>query len=125
MRLLWLSSCSPFPPLYSASTSITVVLLRPYMKVGALDVVRMLAISWTGNFIGCALMAGLLRASEIYDHKDTTMLRQVEDKLSHGWGAVLVKGKRAWMELAATGGWGPSNYCDYVARYITVGDSGG
>lgn len=61
-------------------------------KVGVPAVIRMLAISWTGNFIGCALMAGLLKASMIYDHYDYTLKAIARDKVSHPWGATFVKG---------------------------------
>ncbi|KXZ54820.1 hypothetical protein GPECTOR_4g891 [Gonium pectorale] len=72
-------------------------------KVNSLAVIRMLAISWTGNFIGCALMAGLFRASETYMHHDTTLKHIARDKVSHGWGATLVKGIFAnWLVGIAT-----------------------
>ncbi|GIM03655.1 hypothetical protein Vretimale_8193 [Volvox reticuliferus] len=88
-------------------------------KVDLLDVLRVLSTSWTGNFIGCALIAGLLKASEVFDHKDTTLLRQVEDKLSHGWGAVFVKGIFAnWLVGIAT--W-MANAAQVGAEDSTVG----
>lgn len=72
-------------------------------KVNALTVLRMLAISWIGNFMGCLIMAGLFRASDIYRHKDTTLHLVAADKLSHPWGVVLVKGIFAnWLVGIAT-----------------------
>ncbi len=62
-------------------------------QVTVLTCVRMLVISWTGNFLGCALMAGLLCASELYHGKTTTLFYIAHDKVSHGWGATLVKGE--------------------------------
>lgn len=72
-------------------------------KVTVLTCIRMLVISWTGNFLGCALMAGLLCASEIYHGKTTTLFYIAHDKVSHGWGATLVKGIFAnWLVGIAT-----------------------
>ncbi|GLC41613.1 hypothetical protein PLESTB_000696500 [Pleodorina starrii] len=88
-------------------------------KVGVLDVLRMLAISWIGNFIGCAGMAGLFRASGVYDHHDTTLKRQVAAKLALGWGAVFVKGIFAnWLVGIAT--WMANAAQDLTGKAVAI-----
>ncbi|KAG2490872.1 hypothetical protein HYH03_010790 [Edaphochlamys debaryana] len=72
-------------------------------KVTVWDQLRMLLVSWWGNFVGCAIMAGLLCASEVYNHKSTTLIHVAYDKVSHGWGATFVKGIFAnWLVGIAT-----------------------
>ncbi|PNW80928.1 hypothetical protein CHLRE_07g335600v5 [Chlamydomonas reinhardtii] len=66
-------------------------------------VLYMLAVSWTGNFIGCAIMVGLMTAGEVYRHKTTTLFNVTYGKLEYGWGAVFVKGIFAnWLVGIAT-----------------------
>lgn len=44
-------------------------------------VLYMLAVSWTGNFIGCAIMVGLMTAGEVYRHKTTTLFNVTYGKV--------------------------------------------
>ncbi|KAG2491238.1 hypothetical protein HYH03_010446 [Edaphochlamys debaryana] len=72
-------------------------------KVTVWDQMRMLFFSWWGNFAGCAIMAGLFKASEVYDGKSYTLIHTAYQKVSYGWGATFVKGIFAnWLVGIAT-----------------------
>lgn len=72
-------------------------------KITLLQVVRMLVLTWVGNFVGCLITIGFLYLSNIYDHKDAYLIGITEDKISLQWGVVLVRGIFAnWLVAIAT-----------------------
>ncbi|KAF5840578.1 Formate/nitrite transporter-domain-containing protein [Dunaliella salina] len=61
-------------------------------KCSVLDVLRVNAISWCGNFAGAGMQCGLFIASGIFEGEDSRHVRfLVEEKVSAGFGRIFVK----------------------------------
>lgn len=72
-------------------------------QVSVWDIIRMLAISWTGNYIGCVGMAGLMAGSMVFHDSTTTLRHTCDFKTSHTWGTTFIKGILAnWLVGIAT-----------------------
>mmetsp|Transcript_8744 Transcript_8744/g.18647 ORF Transcript_8744/g.18647 Transcript_8744/m.18647 type:complete len:452 (+) Transcript_8744:184-1539(+) len=88
-------------------------------KITALNSLRLLVLSWCGNFAGCAIMVGLLYAAQIFNHKDEYLVYIAQDKIHYGWGAVFVKGIMAnWLVGIAT--WMANSAQDLTGKFVGI-----
>lgn len=82
-------------------------------------VLKMLFITWFGNFIGCVIVAYLFHVSEVFDHKDAYLKMVFHDKLKLTWSVVIVKGIFAnWLVGIAT--WMVNGALDLSGKAIAV-----
>lgn len=82
-------------------------------------VVKMLVITWCGNFIGCIIVAYLFHAGEVFEHKDDYLKMVFNDKLKLSWSVVIVKGIFAnWLVGIAT--WMANASLDLTGKAVAV-----
>jgi formate/nitrite transporter len=88
-------------------------------QIPLLKVVKMLLITWCGNFIGCVIVAYLFHVSEVFNHKDAYLKMVVHDKLQLSWTVVIVRGIFAnWLVGIAT--WMANAALDLSGKAIAV-----
>ncbi len=88
-------------------------------QIDLLRVLKMLTITWVGNFIGCLITVGLFYLGNIYDHKDMYLLMVTEEKLHMEWGIVIIRGIFAnWLVGIAT--WMANAALDLSGKAIAV-----
>lgn len=81
--------------------------------------IKLLVVSWVGNFIGCLWLIGLLYLSEIFDHKDMYLEMMAHDKTHLKWGVVVVRGIFAnWLVGIAT--WMANSARDLTGKAVGV-----
>lgn len=84
-----------------------------------ITVLKMLFLSWVGNFVGCLITTGLFYIGKVYEHKDMYLLMVANDKLNLPWGIVLVRGIFAnWLVAIAT--WMANAALDMTGKAIAV-----
>ena len=72
-------------------------------RVTARACLRLLAVTWLGNFAGCAAFLGLILATEIFEGCDWYALVLAQKKVHHSFGSALVRGVFAnWLVGVAT-----------------------
>lgn len=82
-------------------------------------VIKMLVLSWCGNFIGCIIVAWLFHAGDIYVNKDDYLKMVANDKVHLTWTVVIVKGIFAnWLVGIAT--WMANAALDISGKAIAV-----
>lgn len=88
-------------------------------QINMLYVLKMLTLTWCGNFVGCLITVGLFYLSQVYDHKDQYLIMVTEDKLALSWGVVIVRGIFAnWLVGIAT--WMANAAMDLSGKAIAV-----
>ncbi len=89
-------------------------------KISILQTLKLLIVSWCGNFIGCLLLVGILYLTDIYDHgHDITLIRIATDKVSLSWGVVLMRGIMAnWLVGIAT--WMANSAQDLTGKAVAI-----
>ena len=83
------------------------------------QVIKMLTLTWMGNFIGCLITAGLFYFGNVYDHKDMYLKYATREKLDLPWGVVFVRGIFAnWLVAIAT--WMANAALDVSGKAIAI-----
>jgi formate/nitrite transporter len=82
-------------------------------------VVKMLFITWCGNFVGCVAIAYLFHAGEVFDHKDAHLKQVFHEKIKLSWQVIIVRGIFAnWLVGIAT--WMANAALDMSGKAIAV-----
>jgi formate/nitrite transporter len=82
-------------------------------------VLKMLCLTWCGNFLGCILVAWLFHEGEIYSNKDTYIKLVAQEKLHLSWKVVVIKGIFAnWLVGIAT--WMANSALDLSGKAVGV-----
>lgn len=82
-------------------------------------VIKMLVITWCGNFAGCVAIAYLFHVGEVFDHKDMYLQHVFHDKLNLTWSVIIVKGIFAnWLVGIAT--WMANAALDMSGKAIAI-----
>lgn len=88
-------------------------------QIPLIKVLKMLIITWCGNFIGCIITAYLFHAGDVFLHKDMYLKLVVHDKLQLSWSVVIVRGIFAnWLVGIAT--WMANGALDLSGKAIAV-----
>ena len=91
-------------------------------KTRAADVLRLLGITFAGNFAGCALMVGLVYASDLFSEENGDLQFLVyitEAKVSMGWGKTFVRAILAnWLVGIAT--WMANAAQDLTGKFVGI-----
>ncbi|KAF5841851.1 Formate/nitrite transporter-domain-containing protein [Dunaliella salina] len=89
-------------------------------KCTVVDALRMMFITWFGNFAGTALMVGFMVATNTYeDGKDGYLKYGAEHKVSDSWGATFAKGILAnWLVGIAT--WMANAAQDMTGKFVGI-----
>lgn len=87
--------------------------------ISMLYVLKMLFLTWVGNFIGCLISVALFYGGQVYHHKDMYLIIVTEDKLALSWGVVVIRGIFAnWLVGIAT--WMATAALDLTGKAIAV-----
>ncbi|KAJ1437275.1 Formate/nitrite transporter-domain-containing protein [Ochromonadaceae sp. CCMP2298] len=78
-------------------------------EMTALTVLKIGALSWAGNFIGCVTVALLMHAGQIFDHHDAALIAAAESKQALDWKVIFIRamfanmcvGIATWLQSAA------------------------
>lgn len=82
-------------------------------------VLKMLVLTWVGNFIGCLATVGLFYLGDVFDHKDMYIIMVTEEKQHLPWGVVLIRGIFAnWLVGIAT--WMANAALDLTGKSVAV-----
>jgi formate/nitrite transporter len=82
-------------------------------------VLKMLTLTWIGNFIGCLMTVGLFYLGDVYHNKDMYIVMVTEEKLALSWGVVVVRAIFAnWLVGIAT--WMANSALDLSGKAIAV-----
>jgi formate/nitrite transporter len=88
-------------------------------QITMLYVLKMLCLTWVGNFVGCLMTVGLFYIGDIYHHKDMYIVMVTEEKLALSWGVVIVRAIFAnWLVGIAT--WMANAALDLSGKAIAV-----
>lgn len=88
-------------------------------QISLAKVLKMLIITWCGNFIGCVAIAYLFHVSTLYNHKDMYVQYVFRDKLHQPWSVIIVKGIFAnWLVGIAT--WMANAALDLSGKFIAI-----
>lgn len=88
-------------------------------QIPLVKVLKMLVITWCGNFMGCVAVAYLFNVSTLYNHKDMYLQYVFHDKLHQPWTTILVKGIFAnWLVGIAT--WMANAALDLSGKFIGI-----
>lgn len=103
-------------------TSICAYTMAAFLEgeITILEKIKLLVISWVGNFIGALLLVGILYLSQIYGHEhDITLIAVANMKVSLGWGVVLIRGIMAnWLVGIAT--WMANSAQDLTGKAVAI-----
>lgn len=88
-------------------------------SISMLYVIKMLFLTWVGNFIGCLITVALFYGGEVYHHKDRYLIMVTEEKLALTWGVVIIRGIFAnWLVGIAT--WMATAALDLTGKAVAV-----